>query len=431
MAVVLHEATHTHQAVQRARWFVTVTGAKLTIAQRQLAVGTEASVEHLDVTRTIHRLDRIVAVLGSRGEHVVLVVVPVTRLLPQRAVEDLRAAHFLIAVVAIDLAHVLLDLLPHGPALGVPEDEARGFVLHVEQIEMAADAAVVPLFGLFEHVQVGVEVFLLRPGRAVDALQLFVLGVAAPVGAGHFHQLESFELASGRHVRATAKVDEIAFAVERHILISGNGGDQFSLVLLANAEEKLYGIVAVPHFTRHRDITLGEFAHALFDGGQVFRRKRTREREIVVEAVVDRRANGHLCFGEEFLDGVGQQVGRGVADDLDAIGIALGDDRQIAVLLDAIAGINQLVTDLAGQRCTRETRANALRHFSHGYGLRKFSFRTIRKSNDRHFMDPGNKKSQRAKNKKARGFLGRSDFRYLGRRDWIRTNDPHHVKVVL
>jgi hypothetical protein len=59
----------------------------------------------------------------------------------------------------------------------------------------AAEAAVVALFSLFEHVQVGVEVFLLGPGRAVDALQLFVAMVAAPVGAGHFHQLESFELA--------------------------------------------------------------------------------------------------------------------------------------------------------------------------------------------------------------------------------------------
>jgi hypothetical protein len=93
----------------------------------------------------------------------------------KRAIEDLRAAHFLIAVVAIDAAHVLLDLLPHGPAVRMPEHHAGRFFLQVEQIELPAELAMVALLGFFQHVQVGVEFFLLRPGGAVDALQLLVL----------------------------------------------------------------------------------------------------------------------------------------------------------------------------------------------------------------------------------------------------------------
>jgi hypothetical protein len=77
----------------------------------------------------------------------------------------------------------------------------------------------VALLGFFQHVQVGVEVFLLGPGRAVDALQLLVAMVAAPVGAGHLHQLEDLELGRGRHVRAAAEVDEITFAVQRDLLV--------------------------------------------------------------------------------------------------------------------------------------------------------------------------------------------------------------------
>jgi hypothetical protein len=49
---------------------------------------------------------------------------------------------------------------------------------------LTAELAVIALLGLFEHVQIGVLVFLLRPCRAVDALQLFVLRIAAPVRAG-------------------------------------------------------------------------------------------------------------------------------------------------------------------------------------------------------------------------------------------------------
>ena len=82
------------------------------------------------------------------------------RFLPQRAIEDLGATHFLVAAVLIDTAHVLLDLLPDRPALRVPEHHARRLVLHVEEVELLADAAVVALLRLLEHVQVLLLVLL-------------------------------------------------------------------------------------------------------------------------------------------------------------------------------------------------------------------------------------------------------------------------------
>ena len=158
---------------------------------------------------TVHRLDREVALLRLGREHVLLEVLPVAGLLPQRAVQDLRALHLEIAVVLVDAAHVLLDLLPDRPALRVPEHHARRFVLQVEEIELAAEPAVVALLGFLERVQIGVQVFLVRPGGAVDALQHLVLRIAAPVGAGDLHQLEDLELAGRRHVRAAAQIDEV------------------------------------------------------------------------------------------------------------------------------------------------------------------------------------------------------------------------------
>src|SRR3546814_17574841 len=101
-------------------------------------------------------------------------------------------------------------LLPQGPSLGMPEDRAGRFVLEMEQVEIAADLAVVAALGLFEHVQVGVLVVFGGPGRDVDALEHLVVAVAAPIGAGHFHQLEDLEIARGRHVRPAAAADEIA-----------------------------------------------------------------------------------------------------------------------------------------------------------------------------------------------------------------------------
>ena len=63
VAVVLGEAAHAHQAVQRSRGLVAVAGAELAVAQRQFAVAAHALVVDEDVSRAVHRLDRVVAVL--------------------------------------------------------------------------------------------------------------------------------------------------------------------------------------------------------------------------------------------------------------------------------------------------------------------------------------------------------------------------------
>lgn len=91
--VVLGEATHAQDAVQRAGGLVTVAGAELTVADRQVAVTVQALIEHLHVAGAVHRLDCVGALLRFGEEHRVLVVVPVAGFLPQRHVQDLRATH--------------------------------------------------------------------------------------------------------------------------------------------------------------------------------------------------------------------------------------------------------------------------------------------------------------------------------------------------
>ena len=313
-------------------------------------------------------------------------------LFPEALVEDLRAAHFLVAVVAIDGAHVLLDFLPDRPALGVPEHQPGGFVLHVEQVEMLAEAAMVAFFSFLEHVQIGVEVLLLGPGSAVDALQLLVAVVAAPVGAGHLHQFEDLELARGRHVRAAAEVDEITFAVERNLLVGGNRGDQFGLVLFARIEEELYGGVARPDFAADRDILLRQLTHALFDRHQVFRRERALVGEIIVKAILDDRPDRDLGLGEQFLDRIGQQVGGRVANDFEAVRIALGDDGEISVLLDQVGGVDHLAIDFAGQCGAGQAGADAGGDFGNGDRLLVAADGTIRQFDIGHGGSLGKKK---------------------------------------
>src|SRR5208282_2052027 len=94
-----------------------------------------------------------------------------------------------------------------GPALRVPEDHALALFLDVEEVHGRAQFAMVALLRFLEPLEVGVEVGLAGPGGAVDALQLSVPLVAAPVGAGELGQLERLaDVTRGRQVRSAAEV---------------------------------------------------------------------------------------------------------------------------------------------------------------------------------------------------------------------------------
>jgi hypothetical protein len=289
VAVVLREGPHPHDAVQPAGGLVAVALAELSVAQRQVAVALDALLEDQDVSGAVHRLERVVALLRLGGEHVLPVLAPVPGPFPQVLVEDLRALDLLVAVVAVDASHVLLDLLPDGPALGVPEHRTRAVLVEVEQVELAAELAVVALLGLLEHRQVALQVVLARPGSAVDALQLLVAVVTAPIGAGHLHQLEVAQAAGAGYMRPAAQVLEGAFAVQADLLAGRNGLDELSLVVLAQPLEVGHGLVARQHAAHDRLVLASQIVHALLDCSQVFGREGALVGEVVVEAMLDDR----------------------------------------------------------------------------------------------------------------------------------------------
>src|SRR3546814_7757314 len=105
----------------------------------------------------------------------------------------------------------------------------------MEEVHLAAEAPVVALFSLLQHGEVGLELLLVLPAGAVDALELRVARVAAPVGAGDLHQLERMpELAGRRQVRADAEVEPVALAVGRDVLALRQRLDFMGLVRLPN-----------------------------------------------------------------------------------------------------------------------------------------------------------------------------------------------------
>jgi hypothetical protein len=98
----------------------------------------------------------------------------------------------------------------------------------VEEVELGAEAAMVALSRELEPLEVGVEILLRVEGGAVDAGQLRVGGVAAPVRAGEPGELERLDRLRVLQVRAAAEVGEVPLRVEGDVSLGRV--DQLELV---------------------------------------------------------------------------------------------------------------------------------------------------------------------------------------------------------
>src|SRR5436309_14056844 len=104
---------------------------------------------------TVHRLQRQHLLVGAlRDEHVLAELLPMARGFPEGAVEQLRRLDLDIAAMLEPVAQIILDGAPQGPALGMPENTADRLLLLVEEVELAAEPAMVPLLGLLEHGEI-------------------------------------------------------------------------------------------------------------------------------------------------------------------------------------------------------------------------------------------------------------------------------------
>ena len=105
---------------------------------------------------------------------------------------------------------------------------------------------VVALDGLLALFEVGVQLFLLREGDAVDALERFTLAVAAPVGSVAGGQLDAVALdaAGGVEVRIGAEVGELALLVEADDGVLGQVVDELDLERLVLLLHELDGFLA-------------------------------------------------------------------------------------------------------------------------------------------------------------------------------------------
>src|SRR5450759_1135160 len=169
-----------------------------------------------------------------------------------------------------------------------------------EEPQLLAELAVVARLRGLELREVLDQLLLREEHGAVNALQHWIALVALPVRPRGMRELEDAELARERHVRTAAEVDEVLLLVAREAAL-GNTRDDLDLERIALGLEDLHGL-GLRHFLANDDVVLGDdLLHLRLDLLEVFRSERPAGIEVVIETVLDGRADADLHAREEPL----------------------------------------------------------------------------------------------------------------------------------
>ena len=317
VGVVLREPADTRQAAEFTRLLVAVDGAELRQSQRQLLVAPRPRLVDHRVVRAVHGFEEILLVLlhHDRLKLAVGVVGIVAGDLVEIDLADVGRVDGLIAPRRELFAHEGLERAPQERAFGHPEDQPRADQrARRKQIELLAEDAVVALPRFLERRQVRVEIFLRKPGGAVEPLELGVVGVPLPVGAGDARELKSADAAGAGDVRPATEIDKLPLAIERQRGKLGEARlDVLCLEGLVEAGDDLHRLLP-----RHLDPLEGlvggdDLPHLLFDPGEIVVGDRLGRPHVVVEPGPDRRPEGKLDAWKQPHHGPGHDVGRRVA----------------------------------------------------------------------------------------------------------------------
>ena len=201
-------------------------------------------------------------------------------------------------MVVVKFAPVVLDQRAHQPTLGMPQDQARADVIvNREEVQLAAQGAVVAFLGFFQPGQVLVQLLPAGKGGAVDALEHGLMLVAAPVCAGNRQQLHGRDIPGGLQVGSLAEVNKAAVPVDRKGFGIGNTLDNLQFIWLVR--EQRLSFLPFQFLSNERFPGVDGLVHKGLNLYEVIGREGARHIEVVIETVLGRRADAHFRFGKQ------------------------------------------------------------------------------------------------------------------------------------
>ncbi len=181
-------------------------------------------------------------------------------------------------------------------------------------------------------------------------------------------------------MRASAEIEPVALLVDLQVLAWRNGVHQLDLEHLALVAEILFRLVAAPEFLGEGRVALDDLMHLRFDLGEIVGVERLLLGEVVVETVLDDRADGHLSAGPQGLHGLRHDVRSVMSDQLERLGVGPDNDLDVGIGLDGVGQIRQFAVKRDSNRLLGQRLGDAGRQLGAGQALLEGPFATIRES---------------------------------------------------
>ena len=147
----------------------------------------------------------------------------------------------------------------------MPENRPGGILTKVKKFKLAPEFAVVPLLRLGNAVKVGLELFFVGPGGAINPLQLLVISIAAPLGTGHLGQLESLQLAGAGDVGPATEIHPPTLLIDADFFVARQVFNDLHLIVLTHVAKNFDRLVARADDALDGKIISHNFRHALFN----------------------------------------------------------------------------------------------------------------------------------------------------------------------
>jgi len=190
-------------------------------------------------------------------------------------------------------------------------------------------------------------------------------------------------------VRPAAQVEPAAGPVHGDRLVLGQLHHPFGLERLALLLEEGADVVAGPDLADQRLVGRDDPPHLLLDGGQILFGEGAAfggRREIVIEAVLGRRAEGDLGARIKALNRLGEDMGEIVPRQLERVRlVAHRDQGELAIFLERAADIAQLAIDPRRQRRLGEAGPDRRRHVRRARPPLDLADRSVGQHNRKHF----------------------------------------------
>lgn len=177
MGIVLLESSDSSKSGQGTRELISVEDTKVGHPPREILVGNIGVGKDLAVAGTVHRLQSITLLLHIEGEHVLLVVSPVTGRLPEICLVHVRG-HDLgeISLLVLALKQVHQGVVDTH-TVGEEEGRSRRHLVEEEKLLILSNLSVVALGGFSEEVLVLLKLLLVRERNTSNSLNGLVFAI--------------------------------------------------------------------------------------------------------------------------------------------------------------------------------------------------------------------------------------------------------------